>query len=72
MSDPARTGVLVAVGVAFGNVAVCVPDPMDMNALFGPSLTMRIELPRFGSAVEVLALSVTLIGLVLDVAENGY
>lgn len=67
----AKIGVLVAVGVAFGNVAVCVPTPIDTNAIFGPSLTIRTELPSDGNAAEVLAVAVTLTGNVLACAENG-
>ena len=71
MSEPASTGVEVAVEVALGSVAVCVPVPIDTKATFGPSLTIRMELPTAGSAVEVLAVDVTEIGSVSACAENG-
>ena len=71
MSEPASTGVEVAVAVAFGRVAVCVPVPIDTKATFGPSFTIRMELPTAGSAVEVLAVDVTEIGSVSACAENG-
>lgn len=70
-SSPASTGVLVAVGVAFGRVAVCAVVPMLTKALFGPSLTIRMEFPAIGRAAEVLAVLVTDIGRVFDVAENA-
>ena len=56
----------VAVAVAFGSVAVCDVAPIETKATFGPSLTIRIELPFPGIAVEVLAVDVTLIGSVKD------
>ena len=71
MSVPARMGVEVATGVAFGNVAVCAPEPIETKATLGPSLTMRTTLPCPGRVVDVLAASVTEIGFVLDVAVNG-
>lgn len=62
----------VAVGVAFGRVAVCDPDPTEMKAMLGPSFTTRSVFPALGSAAEELAVDVTVIGSVLDWAENGF
>ena len=71
MSEPARTGVDVAVGVALGSVAVWVPAPIETKQLFGPSLTSRMVSPIPGNAVEVLAESVTLMGFVLALPLKG-
>ncbi len=70
-SVPANTGVLVAVGVEFGNVATCAPDPTLKNMVFGPSFTTRKLLPLPGNATDELAVDVAEIGNVSDVALNG-
>jgi len=67
-----RIGVEVAVGVALGSVAVCVPVPTAINALFGPRLTTLIVDPTAGSAADVLAVELTEIGSVLACAGNGF
>ena len=71
MSAPARTGVLVAVGVAFGRTAVWAPAPIETKATFGPSFTILTEFPWPGSEVLALAVAVTATGFVRLVAENG-
>lgn len=67
----ARIGVDVAVALAFGNVAVCDVTPIETNAIFGPSFTMRILSPMPGNATDTLAVDVTITGWVLLVAVNG-
>lgn len=54
-----------------GTVAVCVPDPMETKAMFGPSLTIRTALPCAGNAIEVLAVLVTATDNVFDWALKG-
>lgn len=71
-SSPASTGVLVAVAVAFGSVAVCAPVPTLTKHTFGPSLMILIVLPTAGRAVEVLAVAVTLMGLVRHCTDSGF
>ena len=72
MSDPGCTGVLVAVGVALGSVAVCDVAPTEINAMTEPSLIIRRLPPTDGRAVLALAVVVTEIGSVLHCAENGF
>lgn len=68
--SPTHTGTLVAVGEAFGTVAVCAAVPMDINAMLGPSLTILNVLPSDGKGVDALAVVVTARGKVNVGCEN--
>lgn len=68
--SPTQTGTLVIVGVALGTVAVCVPVPIEIKAMFGPSFTILSVLPAAGNAVDVLAVVVTVTGSVSVGCEN--
>lgn len=71
MSVPAKIGVLVAVAVALGKVAVCVPVPIETKAADGPSFIIRTTLPLAGNAADVLADEVTETGSVRAWALKG-
>lgn len=71
ISLPGNTGVLVAVGVALGSVAVCALSPIATKTMTAPSLMRRMTEPCPGNATDALAVVVTDMGSVLTAHVNG-